>query len=47
MKCVRFNDGTIKRLDDKKAQHLVITLKASYCPKWEWKQNVRDAQAKR
>jgi hypothetical protein len=37
MKCIKLNDGTVKRIKDKDAEKLVDEGKASYTSKESWK----------
>lgn len=44
MKCIKSSEGEIVRATEKDAVRFVKTGKWSYCPKCEWKQNVRDVK---
>ncbi len=37
MKCVKMNDGSIRRVTDYMAEEIVKENKGAYCPKAEWK----------
>jgi hypothetical protein len=41
MKCIK-KHGEIKRIEDSKADKMVAEEGWSYCPKSEWKKEVRD-----
>lgn len=45
MKTIKKN-GRYERLDEQEARLKVTTAGWSYCPKSEWKENVRDANRK-
>lgn len=37
MKCIKYKDGKVTRVDDVKAESIVKQGLANYCPKSEWK----------
>ena len=42
MKCVRYKDGTVDRIEDGAALKLTNTGQAVYVPRRVWKEEVRD-----